>query len=435
MPVGTNQALAWLYGRQRFGIRPGLLRTKRTLAALGHPESDLQFIHVAGTNGKGSVCATMASVLSTKFKVGLFVSPGFDGLRGRFFISGREMDDRRFSELVEMVKAASEQAVPDDPLTEFEVLTIMAICYFQSEQVEVVVWEAGLGGRYDSTNVVQPEVTVITNVSMDHQDVLGDTIRAIASDKAGIIKPGIPILTAASGEALDVITNTANEQGAPLYVYGRHFNATRLQSGVDGQVLSVRGISSDGVYQQPLVGPHQAANTGVALAALELLAQRQPKFRLEARQIRAGMQRVSWPGRCEIMHIKDRLVILDGAHNPAGAAALRRTLKELGIAGEKEAKWTLILGVLADKDVERIIQAVLPAADHVIVTAPAGERALPAEQLALKVSGQYAGRMQQTNTVTEAVQLALQTEGPICCCGSLYTVFEARKTIKEQFCL
>ncbi len=435
MPVGINDALAWLKGRQKFGIRPGLERTVRTLAELGSPERDLRFIHVAGTNGKGSVCASIAAVLAPSFRVGLFVSPGFDGLRGRFFISGREIPESRFIELIETVRLAADKATPDDPLTEFEVLTVMAICYFQMEQVDIVVWEAGLGGRYDSTNVVLPEVAVITNVSLDHQEILGDTVRLIATDKAGIIKPGIPIVTGADGEALDVIRTIAQTEGAPLYQYGVHFSASRLKCDQHGQLISVRGIREDGVYRQPLFGPHQISNTAIALAAIDLLASRQPQFRLSQTQIRRGLAQVSWPGRCEVVGSSDQRIVLDGAHNPAGAAALRHTLKELCEPDEKEDCWTVVLGILADKDVERIISELMPAAKQVIVTEPKQQRALPAAELAVMVHRQYQGRVMTASTVHEAVQMALALPNPICCCGSLYTVFEARKTISEQFCL
>jgi dihydrofolate synthase / folylpolyglutamate synthase len=434
MAVGTNGALDWLYQRQRFGIRPGLERTKRTLAALGHPERSLRFIHVAGTNGKGSVCAITAAVLSERFRVGLFVSPGFDGLRGRFFVSGQEMDPDTFVKLAERVRIVSEQATPDDPLTEFEVLTVMAICYFQETAVDIVVWEAGLGGTFDSTNVVCPEITVVTNVSLDHQEILGDTVRKIAADKAGIIKRGIPIVTAATDEALDVIRETARKTEAPLYSFGIQYDTSSLFNNGSRQRIAYRGIQGDYIFTLPLLGRHQAVNAGIALAVLELLMLKRPQFQLSWSEIQAGISQTRWPGRCEVFDNGKQKIILDGAHNPAGAAALARTLRDLANPSLPTAQWTFIVGVLADKDVVQILKELVPIAKHIIVTQPQNERALQAHDLERRVRRLFNGRITTTPSVPQACEMALTQTDPVCCCGSLYTVFEARKTITEQFC-
>ncbi|MCL6446263.1 MAG: bifunctional folylpolyglutamate synthase/dihydrofolate synthase, partial [Alicyclobacillus sp.] len=176
MCVETEDALAWLKSRARFGMKPGLDRTRRVLDVLGNPEQYLTFFHVAGTNGKGSVCAFLTALLSKRHRVGTFTSPAFDGYRGRFVVAGETISEDTFAALADEVRAASEKAADGDPITEFEALTVMALLHFVRAGVELVVWETGLGGRFDSTNVVSPAVTAITNVSLDHTEVLGPTI-------------------------------------------------------------------------------------------------------------------------------------------------------------------------------------------------------------------------------------------------------------------
>ena len=259
MSVDKYRIIEWMQSLKRFGMHPGLGRTQAVLSALGHPEQGLRFLHVAGTNGKGSVCAFLTALLSVHHSVGTFTSPAFDGYRGRFVVNGRQMSEGEFVALASQVRDVCEKVTPDDPLTEFEVLTVMAILYFKHQRVDVVVWETGLGGRYDSTNVVTPLVTGITNVSLDHMDVLGDTVRQIAYDKAGIIKAGVPLVTGACGEALAVIRDVAADVGAPLHVRGRDF--AEIPVDPTASLMHYRGLYRD-LWAVPLglYGVHQMEN-------------------------------------------------------------------------------------------------------------------------------------------------------------------------------
>lgn len=432
MSVDTLTNVEWLQSLQRFGIKPGLQRTKQVLTALGNPELNLRFLHVAGTNGKGSVCAFLTSLLSVHHRVGTFTSPAFSGYRGRFVVAGEEISEEEFSTLIDKVRHVCEKVVPDNPLTEFEVLTVMAILYFYDQQAEVVVWETGLGGRYDSTNVVLPLVTAITNVGWDHMDVLGHTIREIAYDKAGIIKPDVPIVTAAQGEALSVIRNIAGTQEAPLLVKGIHFTETVLPKGQ--QRIHYRGLHRDvwdisvGLY-----GRHQLENAAVALAIYELACQRGPFTALADDEIRSTLLSARWPCRFEIFRVKERTVILDGAHNVDGVRRFVESLQQFATEHKLPAnQWTFVIGMLNDKDVSAMLKIGLPFASKVFVTAPAVARARSAEVLAKNVKECRPDiQIEVVSPVSDAVHAAAAESPMVCCFGSLYTVHEARKAMVQ----
>ncbi|MBX5437271.1 MAG: bifunctional folylpolyglutamate synthase/dihydrofolate synthase [Alicyclobacillaceae bacterium] len=431
---------AWLSSRQRFGIRPGLERTRRVLAALGHPERDLVFFHVAGTNGKGSVCAFLTALLGRSMRVGTFTSPAFDGYRGRFAVAGELISDSRFRELVREVRVVSERVTPDDPLTEFEVLTVMAILHFAAEKVDAVVWETGLGGRYDSTNVVAPLVTGITNVSYDHADVLGRTLTAIAWQKAGIIKPGVPVITATTDDAYVVVERTARDHAAPLWVHRRTFAGIRERLAARMQWMTYRGRCRDAYgLPVPLWGEHQCENAAVALAMLEAAVERGFGRWPDDGPLREAMASVQWPGRFEVFEVGHGVVVLDGAHNPDAARRLKMALTEFSRAqGWPERGWTMVVGALRDKDVLPMLRTVLPLAGRVVATQPASSRALAAADMGKLVQAVRDDiPVDVANTVEEAIGWAVGGAGaeiqrPVCCWGSLYTVDEARKAMTER---
>ncbi|MDQ0188300.1 bifunctional folylpolyglutamate synthase/dihydrofolate synthase [Alicyclobacillus cycloheptanicus] len=433
--AAQTDGFAWLTSLARFGIKPGLARTQAVLAAFGHPERSLRFLHVAGTNGKGSVCAFLTALLSASATVGTYTSPAFSGYRGRFVVDGASPTDDVVNRLACEVQAVAEAVVPDDPLTEFEALTVMAVLYFARSSVDYVVWETGLGGRYDATNVVTPIVSAITNVGRDHMEILGDTLRKVAYDKAGIIKPGIPVVTAARDEGAMVVAEVARAQGAPAYHLGRHFSAVRTHVDASGQTLSYRGVHRDFMNLQiPLFGEHQCENAAVALAMYELAAAREPGSATRplctARaQVSAALAKTRWPGRFEVFEVNGQPVILDGAHNPEGAGRFRQALVEWSaLSGVPESSWTMVIGVLNDKDVTPMLGMLLPYARHVIVTAPSTPRAKRIDLLAKAVEKCRPGvNVECCEPVSEAVARALALGGPICCWGSLYTVDEARR--------
>lgn len=431
----TPSAVDWLMSLSRFGIRPGLARTKRVLQDFGHPEAGLRFYHVAGTNGKGSTCMFLAALLQTRQTVGVFTSPAFDGYRGRFTIQGEPISDRDFVSLAEQVRAAVDRVCAADPLTEFEVLTVMAILYFAQNGVEAVVWETGLGGRYDSTNVVTPVVAAITNVSYDHMEILGDTIRQIAWDKAGIIKPGVPVVTAATDTAYLVIQTVAGEQKAHLYRLGNQFYGASANPEGLGQRMNYRGLHRDlyGV-SIPLWGRHQYENASVALAMYEVACSLGHCASVNDNEIRVAFEQVRWPGRFEVLGSASCPIILDGAHNPDGASKFAQTLAEYSKHHGLPAKdWTMVIGVLADKAVISMLTLVLAQAGRVIATEPASKRAKPGSDLAKDITAVRPQLPLQTElSVRDAVREARLIGKPVACWGSLYTVDEARKAIQER---
>ncbi|MCL6636817.1 MAG: bifunctional folylpolyglutamate synthase/dihydrofolate synthase [Alicyclobacillus sp.] len=459
MATTAEAGLQWLQGLQRFGQKPGLERIRRVLAALDRPDAGLRFLHVAGTNGKGSVCALLTAVLAVQQRVGVFTSPSFDGYRGRFVVaqpaswrghSGgaadrntpagcervevceQQLPAEQLAALAERVRVTSDKVCsPDDPLTEFEALTAMAILAFAEAQVDVVVWETGLGGRLDSTNVVQPSVTAITQIGMDHAAVLGPTLRQIAAEKAGILKPGVPAVSSASGEALDVIRRRAQVVGAPLVVVGRDVAALASSRQAGLQTVHYRGLQHDWfALPLPLWGDHQVENLAVALAMYELACQAGVTQPLPLPDLRRALSAARWPGRFEVLSYQGQTVVLDGAHNPQGAAALAQALRAWSAQTGDGGGWMLVTGVLADKDVRPMLRALLPVAAAVWVCQPQQARAFPAADLAvaMKDAG-WRGPLTVTSEVAAALRQAVAYGGPVCVWGSLYTVHEARKAI------
>jgi len=431
----TLSAADWLSSLSRFGIRPGLSRTRRVLQEFGHPEAGLRFYHVAGTNGKGSTCTFLAALLETKQTVGVFTSPAFDGYRGRFTIQGRPIMDSDFVSLAEEVRWAVERVCTTDPLTEFEVLTVMAILYFAQKGVEAVIWETGLGGRYDSTNVVSPIVAAITNVSYDHMEILGNTIRQIAFDKAGIIKPGVPVVTASTDTAYFVIQTVAGEQNARLYRLGTQFYGSSATHEGLSQRMNYRGLDRDlyGV-SIPLWGRHQYENASIALAMYEVACSLGHCESLTDDEIRHAFEQVRWPGRFEVLGTASCPIVLDGAHNPDAARKFAQTLAEYSKLKELPPNdWTMVIGVLADKAAISMLTLVLAQAGRVIATEPASKRAKPGPDLAKDITAVRPQLPIQTvPSVRDAMREARLIGKPIACWGSLYTVDEARKAIQER---
>lgn len=435
MAVEENAGTVWVASLSRFGIRPGLDRTRQVLKELGNPESRLAFFHVAGTNGKGSVCAYLQELLVPCGKTGVFTSPSFDGYLERITIQREHISAADFNRIARNVKAAVDRVTPDDPLTEFEVLTVMAIRYFAERHVQYVVWETGLGGTFDSTNVVTPVVSAITNVGMDHMNVLGPTIRHIARDKAGVIKEGRPFVTGAEGEALTILEERARASGGPFYVAGRSFMATlRGNNSGGGRSIDYRGLIGDWVgLPAPLFGMHQARNMAIALAMLEVAEVEGVAPRRALGEIREALALVRWPGRFELVHSGSQVVVLDGAHNREGARALAQGLRDLGrTRGLPDDRWTLVVGVLADKVVRDIVREVIPLGAQVVATAPRQPRALSATALSEVITGLCDVPVRVEPSVTDALDVALQYHQPVCCFGSLYTVHEARKHILNK---
>ncbi len=371
-------AIRYLYGLEQRGMSPGLLHMRQVLAQRGSPERGFESVHVAGTNGKGSVAAMIASVLSQGgWRVGLFTSPHLHRLVERFRIGGRSMPrgelSRRVHELRPWLDKKSTPA-----LSFFEVCTLLAFEWFRDKHCDVVVLEVGLGGRLDSTNVVQPKLSVITRIGLDHTDRLGPSLRHIAREKAGIIKAGVPVVAGVrEPEALAVIRARARRLGASLLRIDREFSVAARGAAYDvrvGEAL-LRGL------RLPLVGSYQADNLGCAVAGLQVLAQE--GFAVDDAALQKGLARVRWPGRLELIPGPPD-VLCDAAHNPDACAELAKYLD--GLAGVYARK-VLIFGVLRDKDHASMLELLLPRVDAVVYVTPASPRATLASALGARFGG------------------------------------------------
>jgi dihydrofolate synthase / folylpolyglutamate synthase len=431
--VAYHEAVRALTERGRFGIRLGLARTRALLRALGDPQRGLRGALVAGTNGKGSVLALAGSALrAAGFRVGTTPKPHLVSYRERLQIDGQPIDPVTFGRLVrEVLSAAGGVERRHGPPTEFELLTAMLFRWFAEEGVDLVVVEVGLGGRLDATHAWDGGVAVITNVALDHMAWLGDTIPAIAREKAAIIERGDHAVTGATGEALEVIRRRARSVGAPLVEVP--------PPGIvgwdrDGLEVELAGL---GRTRISLRGRHQAENAAVTDALLDALAAAGIADVGEAAR-RTGYASASWPGRLELIRIDGHEVLLDGAHNPAGAGSLATALDDLRpyLAGGDSAyppPLTLVHGSMADKDIDGIIAALDQSAAlrdaRIIATQIPAERAVPAGELA-----RHWARIRPEARIVAVPEVGLALEsalhdapGTIVVAGSLYLVGEARR--------
>jgi len=425
MTLSYPKAIEYLYGLQWHGIKLGLGNMERLMAVLHEPHRRFRSVHIAGTNGKGSTAAMIAAILAAAgYRAGLYTSPHLIDFTERMRVNGEPIPPDAAARLTERIQDAAAGL----PVTFFEFTTAMAFQYFSDSTVDFVVAEVGMGGRYDATNVLTPRVSVITQIDFDHQAYLGDTIERIAAEKAGIIKPSVPVVTAADRpEAVSVIGNVCREWKAPLYRVGidvRIEGKTPQRFGYRGIRWSLSDLSC------ALLGRHQLSNAGCALAALELLEQTGISIGEEA--VRRGLSSVRWEGRLERMPPapSGATVILDGAHNPAGARVLRTFLEES--RPSRPGRLILVLGILRDKDIDGILAELVPIADEVIVTRPRYERAAPADDLKRHLE-KYGVRVTAREPLEEALRYARSAASAadwICITGSLYTVGEARSYLK-----
>ena len=425
-----QEALSYVESLKIFGVRLGLTRIERLLELLDMPQERYRSIHVTGTNGKGSASAMLAQTLrQAGLHVGLYTSPHLTSYTERVRLDGQNIPEQEFADCIDTIKAYAEQMVREgnECPTQFEVLTALAFFYFAMKRVDYAVVEVGLGGLLDSTNVIVPEVSVITNVSLEHADRCGGTIAGVAQHKAGIIKEGVPVVTAALGEPLDIIRAQAEAKNADIFVLGEDFtvepggfNAERGTQGIrfSSELLGLANLDFD----LHLLGSHQQQNAACAIMAAALLHNVEPKV---DRQVTAeGLRLVSWPARFEPLCLDvpegRQQIIIDGAHNPAGARALRSSLAEyFPVQGR-----VFLLGILHDKAIEEILDVLLRPNDTVIVTRPESKRAEPPEALAQRLLG----RVQHVEAVAdpyEATDRALELAGAVrllVVSGSLYLV-------------
>jgi dihydrofolate synthase / folylpolyglutamate synthase len=403
--VNYAETIQFLYSLRLFGAKFGLENTRRLAALAGHPEEKLRFIHVAGTNGKGSTCAMLEGIYrAAGLRVGLFTSPHLVSFRERIQVNRQLISEGEVVRLVAEFLPRLKQFPAEHHPTFFEAVTVMALQFFAEQKCDLVIWETGLGGRLDATNIVTPLASVITNIAFDHQQWLGDTLEKIAAEKAGIIKPGIPVVTATNeAEALTVIESVAREKDAPITKIGQACGRSW----------------ADRMPALSLTGAHQKVNAALALATVEIL---QPQIPVAGENIREGLATVSWPGRLQfVTRASGQKILLDSAHNAAGAEALRAAL-ESEFAGVRPV---FIFGALADKKWLEICQILAPLAAKVFTVPVASDRTAAAAELA--------AAFHSANPQIESVPAANFAEALNACdkdvfvmvTGSLYLVGEA----------
>ena len=412
-----KEALAYLGSIEYFGSKPGLTRITAMLEKLGNPQEGMKFVHIAGTNGKGSCAAMTASVLKAAgYKTGLYTSPYLYRFNERMQINGKEIDDAVLADLVTRVKPVAE-ALDDHP-TVFEIMTAAALLWYREEACDIVVLEVGLGGRFDATNVIAaPECAVIMNIGLDHTAVLGDTIEQIAFEKAGILKPGCDAVLFQQTESVTaVVREKCDELGITLHIP----DFAEIRSEFDslyGQSFTYKGES----YALPLLGAHQLKNAATVLEVVEVLRAR--GWKLSQSDVEHGLYAVHWPGRFELLS-EEPLFIVDGGHNPQCAQTVRDNLLHY-FPGKRRI---LLLGILRDKDYAGLTAILNEAADEYICITPESPRALPAKELA-DFLNRFNKPVAVCDTIRDGVSLALDRsdEGSVVCAvGSLYSVGEIR---------
>jgi len=418
-----NRCLKTMYGLRRFGIKLELATVKNILRGLGNPQNKFKSIHVAGTNGKGSVASALASILhAVGYRVGLYTSPHLVRFNERIRIENRQISNQA---VVAAYRAVKEVHSGNREPTFFEFSTAMAFYEFGRRKVDWAVIETGMGGRFDATNVITPKLSIITNLSLEHREYLGHTLSQIAREKAGIIKKSVPVVTAVKqAQALSVIQDTAEKKLAPLYRLGKEFKVRRQKSGD----FSYFGIESEWHHLRiGLSGDHQVTNAALVLAAIELLNRK--KTAVSEQHIQRGLADICWPGRLQVVS-RNPLIILDGAHNLMAARNLAHYLSSQVAA----RKLTMVVGILDDKPYSAMLASLLPIAGRVIFTRAKIDRALDPQKLSAAAENLISD-ITVISDVSRAIQYAIDTadgKEAICIAGSLYVVGEAMETFESN---
>ncbi|MBQ4370317.1 MAG: bifunctional folylpolyglutamate synthase/dihydrofolate synthase [Oscillospiraceae bacterium] len=418
-----TEALDFIYSAEKYGSVLGLDTMRTLLNAMGNPQDSLKFVHVAGTNGKGSVCSAISTILCTAgYRTGLYISPFVQEFGERIQVNNRNISEEDLAEIVEFVAEKTDEIVAAGAHhpTVFELMTVAGLEYFRRQKCDIVVLEVGLGGRLDATNVIDPpECAVIMNIGLDHTDQLGNTIAQIAAEKGGIIKGGCPVVMYDQGdEAVNVIKQICRERGSKL----------KVATGATGpESVDIHGMTFSVPYfkhlHTVLLGRHQVKNLAAAVCAARVLAKR--GWKITNKNIRDGIAATRWLGRFELMN-EDPVFIVDGAHNPQAMDALIDTL-EL-IFGDR--KYTFIMGVMRDKDYFSNIRRLAPLASRFYTCEPPMPgRAMKPEELAEAIRTVYEGPVTPCPSVTEAVAAAVKEaskDDVIIACGSLYQIGDIR---------
>jgi len=426
--MGYRELVEWLFSLRRLSSKPGLRRISHLLSELGDPHRAFKAIHVTGTSGKGSTTAMAASILhAAGYRVGMYTSPHLSSFTERIVVDGQPIGVGDVVRLIESLRPIAEGMASKPDLghpTFFELSTAMAFKYFEERGVDYAVVEVGMGGRLDATNVIDAEVAVITNVSLEHTKYLGDTVIEIAGEKAGIIKPGSTLITAVEQpEILELLEGICHDRDAEIYVVDRDIRYRRLRHSLEGQWFNLQGLRDD--YRElfiPLLGGHQLRNASCAVGAVETLSLHGVEVPLEA--VREGLRKTRWPGRLEVVQRKP-LTILDCAKDPKAMENLAAVLRE----DFSYDRLIAVVSISRDKDIPRIIRALASVASHFIITRHGvmGRAAEP-EAIAVEVE-RFSKPYEIVEDVRSAVRRALEIAGGddlILVTGSVFTVGEAR---------
>ena len=415
--MNITEALEYIHSVSWRGTIPGLERERELLSRIGNPERSLRFVHIAGTNGKGSTAAMLASMLRRAgYRTGLYTSPYIVRFNERMQVNGEEISDQLLCELTEFLRPHAD-AMAGHP-SEFELITAMGFEFFRREKCDIVVCEVGMGGDWDATNVIEnTECAVITNIGLDHTQFLGGTVEAIARTKAGIVKPGRPCVLYHQQPSVEaVIAEICREKGSPLTV--ADFGALRpLSASLEGQRFDWGDLTG---LSLPLLGAHQLNNAATALTAVDVLRGR--GWDIPEAAVREGLARVAWPGRFQVLK-RDPLFIADGGHNPQCLAALEDALRDY-LPGRR---LVFLCGCMADKDYDDMFRRLAPFAKAFVTVTPDNPRALPARELSDFITRTLGIPATPCDTVPGGVRTAVDMAGPdgaVCACGSLYMLGE-----------
>ena len=425
-----EEAMKYISSIGKFGSNYGLKRTFRLLELLGNPDKKLKLIHVAGTNGKGSTTAMITKVLrGMGYKVGMYTSPYIEEFEERIQINGENIPKEKLVSLLVEVKEAVEKVIKEgyDHPTQFEILTALMFLYFYRERVDYGVVEVGLGGALDSTNVLTPIVSVITSISYDHMNILGDTIEEIAEQKAGIIKEGIPVVVYPEEKNVqDVIVKKAEEMNSRIRLVQKN-SVKLLNINRDDiyQEVQVSTMKNDYKVKLPLLGAHQMLNLAVVLNTIEVIFEGQNE-KLNVKLVEKSLEDVEWKGRLEVLN-KKPLIVIDGAHNIDGIKSLTYNVNKYF----KYKNMILLLGILADKQVDEMIKEIVPFAEKVYALTPHSDRAQLSQELKNKIV-KYNKNVIAIESYEEAVSKAISEadeDDLILISGSLYMIGDMRKIL------
>ncbi|WP_042354895.1 bifunctional folylpolyglutamate synthase/dihydrofolate synthase [Bacillus rubiinfantis] len=421
-----NQALEWIHGRLRLGIKPGLKRMEWMMDKLGHPEAGKKAVHIGGTNGKGSTVTFLRSILQASgFTVGTFTSPYIEQFNERISVNGKPISDEELLKIANVIYPLAIELEGTDlgGPTEFEIITAMAFYYFSHHpNVDIVLYEVGLGGRYDSTNIIQPLASIITNIGLDHTNILGETYGEIAFEKAGIIKKNTAIFTAVKqDEALQVITDEAEKKAAPLYRLGVDFIIDSYKAMTDGESFNVkRGADTFANLEITMLGRHQTENATLAVVTAMYLDE-QHILTISQQAIRKGLKQAFWPGRFEVLS-NNPAVIIDGAHNNEGID----TLAQILTTRYADRDIHIIFAALKDKKYDKMIARLDEIADEISFVSFDFPRAAKAEDFLLISNVKRKQAVTDWHSYIPEVLDGLKDNSILVITGSLYFISEVK---------